>query len=75
MKIRITESQKVKLLYELSPKSTGVKEFIEHVKQTPGLLKFLGFRSFKALEEFILDSDYKEFNDLKKEANGFEIKK
>lgn len=75
MRIKITESQKGKLLMELSKNSAGVKEFIEDVKETPGLLKHLGFSTHKSLEEYILDSNYKEFQELKKEAVGFESKK
>lgn len=75
MRIKITESQKGKLLMELSKNSAGVKEFIEDVKGTPGLLKHLGFSTHKSLEEYILDSSYKEFQELKKESETFEIKK
>ena len=72
MIIRITENQKVKLLTELSPKSSGVQEFIEMVKSTPGLLKFLGFNSHKSLQEYIYDSSQKEFEELKNDADKFE---
>lgn len=75
MRIKITENQKQRLLLELSPKSAGVKEFIELVRETPGLLKHLGFSSYKSLEEYILDSSYKEFQELKKETKGFETDK
>lgn len=75
MRIKITENQKKKLVSELSKNSAGVKEFIEEVKDTPGLLKHLGFSSHKSLEEYILDSSYKEFQELKKEASSFETKK
>lgn len=75
MRIKITESQKRKLVSELSKNSAGVKDFIEFVKETPGLLKHLGFSSHKSLEEYILDSSYKEFQELKKESETFEIKK
>lgn len=75
MRIIITEKQKGKLVMELSSKSSGVKEFLEMVKQTPGLLKFLKFNSHKSLEDYILDANYKEFQELKKEAKEFENKK
>ena len=75
MRIKITESQKRKLVSELSKNSAGVKDFIELVKETPGLLKHLGFGSHKSLEEYILDSSYKEFQELKKETKGFETDK
>jgi len=75
MRIKITESQKQKLITELSKNSSGVKEFLSYVRETPGLLKYLEFNSHKSLEEYILDSNYKEFQELKKEAQGFEINK
>ena len=50
MKIQITESQ-YQLIMELSPKSAGVQEFIQFVKDTPGLLKHLQFKTHKSLEE------------------------
>ena len=75
MRIKITESQKQKLITELSKNSAGVKEFIEEVKGTPGLLKHLGFNTHKSLEDYILDGSYKDFQELKKESETFEIKK
>jgi hypothetical protein len=75
MKLLISENQLNKLLLELSPKSEGVKEFILRVKETPGLLKHLGFRTFKALEEFIRDNDYKDFQELKSDEEKFLVKK
>jgi hypothetical protein len=75
MKIKITESQKKALVLELSKNSEGVKDFLSHVKESPGLLKFLGFSTHKSLEEFILDGSYKDFQELKKESQGFETDK
>ena len=75
MRIKITENQKQKLISELSKNSAGVKDFIEKVKNTPGLLKHLGFNSHKSLEDYILDGSYKDFQELKKESDTFEIKK
>jgi septum formation inhibitor MinC len=62
------------IVNELAPHSTGVQEFINNVKETKGLLKHLGFRRFSDLEEYILDSSYKEFQELKKDAQKFEKK-
>jgi hypothetical protein len=70
----ISESQYQKLVMELSPKSNGVKEFIEYVKETPGLLKHLNFRTYKSLEEYILDGSYEDFDELKKDAKEFKPK-
>jgi hypothetical protein len=59
------------LIYELSPKSNGVKEFIQKVKDTPGLLKHLKFKTHKSLEEYITDGDYDDMTELKKDAEKF----
>ena len=75
MRIKITEDQKQKLISELSKNSAGVKDFIEKVKNTPGLLKHLGFNTHQSLEHYILDGSYKDFKELKKESETFEIKK
>jgi hypothetical protein len=73
MKIMITEAQ-YNRLNELSSKSNGVKEYIEMVKSTKGLLKHLGFKNIKALEEYITDNGIKEFYELIEDATDF-IKK
>ena len=59
------------LIYELSPKSTGVQEFIQRVKDTPGLLKHLKFKTHKSLEDYITDGNYSDMAELKKEADLF----
>jgi hypothetical protein len=59
------------LIFELSPKSTGVKEFIQRVKDTPGLLKYLKFKTHKSLEDYITDGGYSDMAELKKEADLF----
>ena len=63
------------LIYELSPKSTGVQEFIQKVKDTPGLLKFLNFKTYKSLEDYITDGNYKDMDELKKDTEKFFKKK
>lgn len=74
MKIKINEDQ-YKLLKELSPHSLGVKDFIDKVKSTDGLLRYLGFTSSKSLEDYIQDGDGDDFQELKDEASEFEEKK
>ena len=61
----------MKNLNELAPTSAGVQEFIEHVKDTPGLLKHLGFRSVKALKKYIDEADYDDFQELKRDSKKF----
>lgn len=85
MKLVITEKQlknlisinlfeEKKSISELMVKSEIVREFINLVKDTPGLLKHLKFETYKRLEEFIEDNGIVDFNELRKEADEF-IKK
>lgn len=60
-----------KLIYELSPQSEGVIELMNLVKEFPELLSHLNFTSIKSLKEFIEDSDYADFYELRKEVEYF----
>jgi hypothetical protein len=86
MKIFVTERQlknliskslkeQQKPISELMVKSKIVQEFIDLVKDTPGLLKHLKFDSYKRLEEFIEDNGIEDLNELRKEAKDFIEKK
>lgn len=70
MKIIVTETQ-YNLIKELSSNSNGVKEFLEMVKSTKGLLKHLGFKNMKSLEEFIRDGHINDLYELKRDAEKF----
>jgi hypothetical protein len=59
---------------ELSDDSSGVKEFLKDVKDTPGLLKYLGFSRFKSLEVYIREGGYEDFEELKSDAKKFHDK-
>jgi hypothetical protein len=59
---------------ELSDGSSGVQEFLEDVKDTPGLLKHLGFNRFKSLEVYIREGGYEDFEELKSDAKKFHDK-
>lgn len=74
MKYIVTESQ-YKLLMELSPNSNGVQDFFDMVKSTPGMLKHLGFKSFKSLEEFVRDGGIDDLYELKSDAEKFDKNK
>ena len=63
------------IITELSPNSVGVDELLATVKDTPGLLKHLGFKNYKSLEEYISDGSYKDFTELKKDVDKFIKKK
>jgi hypothetical protein len=60
-----------RLIKELSPDSTGVKEFMELIKKVPELLVHLKFPSIEDLEEFLLEADYDEFAQLQDEVEYF----
>jgi hypothetical protein len=86
MKIFVTERQlknlisknlkeQQKPISELMVKSKIVQEFVDLVKDTPGLLKHLKFDSYKRLEEFIEDNGIEDLNELRKEAKDFIEKK
>lgn len=74
MKYIVTESQ-YKLLVELSPNSNGVQDLFDMVKSTPGMLKHLGFKSFKSLEEFVRDGGIDDLYELKSDAEKFDKNK
>ena len=86
MKIFVTERQlknlisknlkeQQKPISELMVKSKIVQEFVDLVKDTPGLLKHLKFDTYKRLEEFIEDNGIEDLNELRKEAKDFIEKK
>ena len=64
-----------KQINELSDDSAGVKEFLEDVKNTPGLLKHLWFKRFKSLEVYVREGGYEDFEELKSDAKKFHDKK
>lgn len=64
-----------KQINELSDDSAGVKEFLDDVKNTPGLLKHLGFKRFKSLEVYVREGGYEDFEELKSDAKKFQDKK
>jgi hypothetical protein len=59
------------IIYELSPQSAGVSEFLETVKDFPELIQHLGFSSFNHLKSFVLENDYDDFKDLRSEMEYF----
>jgi hypothetical protein len=59
------------IIYELSPQSAGADEFLETVKDFPELINHLNFRSYEELESYVLEHNYKEFSELRKETEHF----
>lgn len=62
-------------LTELSHKSVGVPEFLDLVEKNPDVLEFLNFKSLEDLSEYVLESDYTEFNYLREQASRYLSKK
>lgn len=60
-----------KLITELSENSSGVTEFIDLVKSYPEILSHLKFDSIKDLKDYIMDSNIREFDELRKEVEHF----
>ena len=73
----IEEVSRIKqLIFELSPKTSGVEEFLKFVKNKPEVIRHLQFNSYDDLEFYILDSTYEDFIELQDEVDEFyELKK
>lgn len=71
MEYLINERQLDKLLNELSPKSSGVSDFLKKIEETPGALNHLNFKTMKSLKDFISDGDYDDFQELKNDLEKF----
>lgn len=54
-----------RLITELSPKSNGVKEVLDFLKNRPEILKKLGFKSLKSVEYFIEGAGIEDFDELR----------
>lgn len=59
------------LMLELAPNSSGVQELLNKVQELPELLKHLHFEDIHELEEYIYQSGYEEFNELRNEVEHF----
>ena len=74
-KIIVAEIESKKEVKELKISSEIVSEFIEKVKNTPGLLQHLKFDKLKNLIDYIEESGIKEFDELRDEAKEFKKNK
>lgn len=59
------------LIYELSPQSSVVIEFMEQLQQLPELIKHLKFDSLKDVKDYVEDATYEEFTELRIEVEHF----
>ena len=63
------------LINELSPKSSGVNDFLNMVKDNPELIKHLQFKDFNGLEDYVLSSSISDFYELQDELEEYLEKK
>jgi hypothetical protein len=52
------------ILYEISPKSNGVNDFLEFMKNNPNYMIQIGFKDYQWLEDYIESASYDEFVEL-----------
>lgn len=71
MKINEQITRIQKLINELSPDSSGFQELYDLVAHYPEVLAHLNFGSLKSLKDYLLDSDYSEFQQIKREVEYF----
>lgn len=60
-----------RLIKELSPDSEGFKDILNSAKNYPEVLSHLKFTNLKSLEEYLLDANYQEFDEIRKEIQYF----
>jgi hypothetical protein len=71
MKLTEQVSRIKQLIFELSPQTSGVKEFLDFVRNRPELIRYVGFESYDELEYYVYDSTYEEFIELEDEIIEF----
>jgi hypothetical protein len=62
------------VINEISPKSSGVQQFLEFMKHHHEYMTQLGFRNYDRLEDYVYTGTYDEFSDLQDEL-GVILKK
>lgn len=55
------------IINEISPKSSGVQEFLNFIKHHSEYITQLGFRNYDRLEDYVYTGSYDEFSDLQDE--------
>jgi ElaB/YqjD/DUF883 family membrane-anchored ribosome-binding protein len=63
-KITYGESVNEEILYEISPKSSGVGNFLEFMKNNPSYIIQIGFKDYQWLEDYVESATYDEFVEL-----------
>ena len=63
------------IINEISPKSNGVNQFLEFMKNNPEYMTQLGFKTYKWLQDYIESASYDEFIQLQDEIEEILKKK
>ena len=63
-KVTYGESVNEEILYEISPKSSGVGNFLEFMKNNPNYMIQIGFKDYQWLEDYVDSATYDEFVEL-----------
>jgi len=63
-KVTYGESVNEEILYEISPKSNGVGNFLEFMKNNPNYITQIGFKNYQWLEDYVESASYDEFVEL-----------
>ena len=63
-KVTYGESVNEEILYEISPKSNGVNDFLEFMKSNPEYMIQIGFKTYTWLKDYIASASYDEFVEL-----------
>ena len=63
-KVTYGESVNEEILYEISPKSSGVGNFLEFMKNNPNYMIQIGFKDYQWLEDYVESATYDEFVEL-----------
>jgi hypothetical protein len=69
------ETVNEELISEISPKSSGVNDFLDFMKHNPEYLSPMGFRNYDRLEDYIYTGTYDEFSELLDELDELVKKK
>jgi len=69
------ESVNEEMLYEISPKSNGVNDFLEFMKNNPEYMTQIGFKTYQWLQDYIGSASYDEFMELQDELENILKKK
>ena len=63
------ETVNEEIISEISPKSSGVNDFLDFMKRSPEYLNPMEFRNYDRLEDYVYTASYDEFSELLDELN------